>query len=86
MSWGREYFTVKKYLEQNRLEAAGFIPFKPRASKRGRSREQCFICDRLICAFVCLCFDSCRIAFSLSLVGLTSILGVTWLWDIMPEP
>lgn len=31
VSWGKEYFTVKKYVIQNTLEALGIIPYKPRS-------------------------------------------------------
>jgi REP element-mobilizing transposase RayT len=33
VSWGREYRGILKYLEQNTLEAFGFIPYQPRKAR-----------------------------------------------------
>lgn len=34
VSWGREFFNVKKYVVRNTLEALGFITYKSRSKKR----------------------------------------------------
>jgi REP element-mobilizing transposase RayT len=36
VEWGRDYFTVKAYVIQNALEAAGLIPYSPRKKPRIR--------------------------------------------------
>src|SRR5258708_4081081 len=33
ISWGREFGGIVKYLEQNNLEAFGFIPYQPRTTR-----------------------------------------------------
>ncbi len=36
IEWGRQYQTLLRYLDQNALEAWGFIPYKPRKIVPGR--------------------------------------------------
>jgi REP element-mobilizing transposase RayT len=37
VSWGRDFHSVRRYIEWNRLETMGLIPFAPRKERRGHS-------------------------------------------------
>jgi REP element-mobilizing transposase RayT len=37
VSWGRDFHSVRRYIQCNRFETMGLIPFQPRESRRGHS-------------------------------------------------